>query len=274
MTCATLQCRMRYHERPDRVTGMGIGFSPTEEKQHGKTSFRSHAPVCSGEPFPCCTRSRRAYLSMYCSAGKVGIDVFISRSAKSQVSHRSADCALVAEAWAQWDRLRGTCVCRFPGTMKCGAEAGPPCPTSVSTPVSRSRPGPTKRSPSGTGTTGLPRMQLLFQPPAPICRTHDSGPRRGLRLPFNATRARWMPPAARTQATPRPLRHAGLRVMCSPPLTCGRDHVQQVLRTLRQKGGCTHHARGARCQAGRCSESKRLGSWKQPGHLGDGSWAT
>ena len=153
------------------------GEKRTTMNSHKKTFFIG--PILVGAiflsvstPLPLIAQEATVTLKV-CNAGEVDIDVFVSRSGKVSNSHISpADCAVIAEsvgsmgsayvglAFAdsrgQWGGVRRQDFLPldsgFLGVM-----------TQVqnqSVPVRH-----------GNTTVSLP-MQLLFQPPVPICRTH------------------------------------------------------------------------------------------------------
>ena len=121
-----------------------------------------------------------------CNAGEVDIDVLISQSGKVSSSHIGpADCAFVAQsvgsmgrtyvglafvdAQGKWGAARRQDLLPFFGD-------GVLDRANQSVPV-----------PHGNTTVSLP-MQLLFQPPAPICHTSQTNSAE-MGLPLNATRA-------------------------------------------------------------------------------------
>ena len=138
--------------------------------------------VCNA-PIPMYAQS--VYLRV-CNAGKVDIDVFVSRAGNVSSSHvGSADCASVAEsAGAMGAAYVGLALVDARGQWG-AARRLDVLPVRGSGAWSRANQNVTVRR--GNTNVSLP-MQLLFRPPVPTCTTHQTTSA-AANLPLNATSA-------------------------------------------------------------------------------------
>jgi hypothetical protein len=134
---------------------------------------------------PTPVHAQSVYLQV-CNAGKVDIDVFVSRAGNVSSSHvGAADCATVAEsAGAMGTAYVGLALVDSRGQWG-AARRLDVLPVRGSGAWSRANQNVTVRH--GNTNVSLP-MQLLFRPPVPTCRDHQTSSA-AANLPLNATAA-------------------------------------------------------------------------------------